>query len=113
MQRLFTYGTLCPGRENAHILADIEGQWAKAFVKGVVHVLDWGPDQGLPAIVLDPQAAKVSGYLLSSETLDAHWPRIDDFEGFQYQRVLVEVELESGEQRQAWIYAMNPKQDSA
>lgn len=113
MQRLFTYGTLCPGRENAHILADIDGQWCKAFVKGVVHVLDWGPDRGLTAIVLDQQADKVAGYLLSSEELEAHWPHIDAFEGFQYQRVEVEVELESGELLRAWIYVMQPKPDSA
>ena len=108
MSRLFTYGTLCPGRENAHILANIEGQWSKAFVNGVVHILDWGADCGLPAMVLDAQADAVSGYLLSSDALEKHWLRIDAFEGEQYQRVLADVQLESGERVSAWIYVMNP-----
>jgi hypothetical protein len=29
MNRLFVYGTLCPNRENAHILAAIGGEWKK------------------------------------------------------------------------------------
>ena len=106
MNRLFVYGTLCPGRENAHILQPIAGTWAKGSVHGVVHILDWGPDQGLPAIVLDSEAPKVQGYLFTTEKLVDHWARIDDFEGPQYERVPVQVELESGEQTQAWIYVM-------
>jgi gamma-glutamylcyclotransferase (GGCT)/AIG2-like uncharacterized protein YtfP len=107
MNRLFTYGTLRPGRENAHILTDIAGQWQKGFVRGVVHVLDWGPDHGLPAMILDDHAEKVEGDVLISDQLIHHWARIDEFEGFQYQRVRTDVELESGELIRAWIYIMN------
>ena len=108
MNQLFAYGTLRPGQPNAHILAEIGGEWQKAYVRGVVQTLDWGPDAGLPALVIDPQAAPVEGLLFSTEKLAEHWQMLDDFEGFQYQRVIVEVELESGEKVQAWTYQMHP-----
>lgn len=107
MNRLFAYGTLGPNRENAHIMANIDGVWQKAYVRGVIHTLDWGPDQGLPAIVLDSGAPQVAGFLFSSDELDQHWDRLDEFEGFQYERVQVEIQLETGEKLEAWTYQMN------
>ena len=69
-----------------------------------------GPDKGLFAIVLDPQAAAVEGYFFSSEKLTEHWDALDEFEGIQYQRVRVQGVLESGERVDAWTYEMKPKQ---
>ena len=63
MNQLFVYGTLCPNRENAHILGRIGGDWQKAAVHGTVHILDWGPDKGLPAIILNDKDSLVEGYL--------------------------------------------------
>ena len=97
MNQLFVYGTLRPNYENAHLLERIGGTWQKGYVHGVVHILDWGPDKGLFAIVLDPQAAAVEGYFFSSEKLT---------EGIQYQRVRVQGTLESGERVDAWTYEM-------
>ena len=37
MNRLFVYGTLCPNRENAHILGEIGGDWQPAMVHGTIH----------------------------------------------------------------------------
>ncbi len=107
MNQLFVYGTLCPNKANAHILEQIGGTWIKASVRGIIHILDWGPDQGLKAIVLDPQAEWVEGYLFSTEKLAENWQMLDDFEGFQYERVIVDVMLESGETVKAWTYQMN------
>lgn len=109
MNQLFVYGTLCPGRENQHILQSIGGEWLKGGVRGVVHTLDWGPDIGLPAIVLDSTASIVEGYVFKTEKLAQNWEMLDDFEGMQYERVKVDVELESGETVQAWIYVMKPR----
>ena len=108
MNQLFTYGTLRPGQANQHILGDLDGEWQKAYVRGVVNTLDWGPDEGLPALVIDAQAAQVEGLLFSTDELAHHWQMLDDFEGFQYQRVIVDVELELGEIVQAWTYQMHP-----
>ncbi|OCZ69371.1 gamma-glutamylcyclotransferase family protein [Acinetobacter pittii] len=107
MNQLFVYGTLCPNKANAHILEQIGGTWTKASVRGIIHILDWGLDQGLKAIVLDPQAEWVEGYLFSTEKLAENWQMLDDFEGFQYERVIVDVMLESGETVKAWTYQMN------
>ena len=106
MNRLFVYGTLCPNRENAHILGGIGGDWQQAFVHGTVHILDWGPDKGLPAIVLNQKDTLVAGYLFSTEKLQENWQMLDDFEGMQYQRVQTEVHLNSGEKILAWTYVM-------
>ncbi|MBN6514580.1 gamma-glutamylcyclotransferase family protein [Acinetobacter pittii] len=107
MNQLFVYGTLCPNKANAHILEQIGGMWTKASVRGIIRILDWGPDQGLKAIVLDPRAEWVEGYLFSTEKLAENWQMLDDFEGFQYERVIVDVMLESGETVKAWTYQMN------
>lgn len=110
MNQLFVYGTLCPNRENAHILGEIGGDWQKAAVHGTIHILDWGPDQGLPAIVLNEQDPLVDGYLFITEKLEQNWQMLDDFEGFQYERISVEVILESGEKTDAWTYVMKPQE---
>lgn len=106
MNHLFVYGTLCPERENAHWLENIGGTWNKAYIHGVVHILDWGPDKGLTAIKLDSTAPKVEGFIFSTEKLAQHWDALDEFEGIQYQRVQATVELETGEQATAWVYEM-------
>ncbi|KXZ68286.1 AIG2-like family protein [Acinetobacter venetianus] len=111
MNRLFVYGTLCPNRENAHILGAIEGEWQAAKVHGTIHILDWGPDKGLPAIVLNQQDPLVEGYLFSTDELEQNWPMLDEFEGFQYERVIAEVVLESGEKIDAWTYVMRLQQE--
>ena len=107
MNRLFVYGTLCPNRENSHILGNIGGDWQKALVHGTVHVLDWGPDKGLPAIVLNENDPLVDGYLFSTEKLEQNLQMLDDFEGVQYTRVQVKTILDTGEIVQAWTYVMN------
>ena len=106
MNQLFVYGTLCPNRENAHILGGIGGDWQKASVHGTIHILDWGPDKGLPALVLAEQDPLIMGYLFSTEKLEQNWQMLDDFEGFQYERVVVDVSVDSGEKIQAWTYVM-------
>ena len=106
MNRLFVYGTLCPNRENAHILGGIGGDWQNASVRGTVHILDWGPDKGLPAIVLNQQDTEVDGFLFSTDKLEQQWQMLDDFEWFQYERVVFDVSVDSGEKIQAWTYVM-------
>ena len=110
MNQLFVYGTLRPNYENAHLLERIGGTWQKGYVHGVVHILDWGPDKGLFAIVLDSKAPAVEGYLFCSEKLAEHWDVLDEFEGIQYQRVKVQGVLASGELVDAWTYEMKLKQ---
>ncbi len=45
--------------------------------------------------------------MFSTEKLAENWQMLDDFEGFQYQRVIADIKLESGEYIKAWTYQMN------
>lgn len=112
MEYLFVYGTLRPYHENAHLLERIGGTWLKGSVHGTVHILDWGPDQGLFALVLDAEAPAVEGYFFCSEHLATHWAMLDEFEGMQYQRVKVQGMTVSGERINAWTYEMNQQANS-
>lgn len=106
LEKLFVYGTLGPGRPNAHVLESVGGSWLEGSVKGRLLAEGWGAAQGYPAIIPDPQGEPVQGFIYSSENFSRHWQRLDDFEGPGYQRVTVEVELTDGSKTTAFIYAL-------
>jgi gamma-glutamylcyclotransferase (GGCT)/AIG2-like uncharacterized protein YtfP len=110
IQRLFVYGTLAPGRPNEHVLADIDGKWEPASVRGVLVQEGWGFEHGYPAIALDPAAPEVSGLLFVSEHLDEHWARLDEFEGIGYERVTVLAQGKDGPV-EAQVYVTAPASD--
>ncbi|MEM7084205.1 MAG: gamma-glutamylcyclotransferase family protein [Pseudomonadota bacterium] len=105
-ERLFVYGTLAPGRANHDTLADIEGTWLAATVRG--HLLDqgWGAKMGYPGIVPASDGAVVEGFVLSSSLLHTKWSMLDAFEGDAYRRESVAVTLETGEIVDAYVYAL-------
>ena len=103
MEKLFVYGTLCPGRSSAHILENIGGDWLAGWVKGVLHESGWGAAVGFPAIQLDAKGSPVHGYVFQSTSLAQHWPMLDEFEA-GYERVPVTVNTEKGDLVTAWIY---------
>lgn len=109
MKRLFVYGTLCPGRENAHILENIGGEWLAGSVNGTFYQRGWGAAADFPGIVLDEHGSDVPGYLFLSDQLDAHWPMLDAFED-GYDRVEVRVSAEDNRQYSAWIYQLQPQE---
>jgi gamma-glutamylcyclotransferase (GGCT)/AIG2-like uncharacterized protein YtfP len=108
MKRLFVYGTLCPGRSNAHILEEIGGEWQPGSVAGFYYERGWGAAADFPGIVLDERAPAVAGFLFLSQDLDAHWPLLDEFEE-GYDRVPVEVTTGEGQKITAWIYQLQPQ----
>lgn len=107
MDRLFIYGTLAPGRPNEHVLADVPGEWESAYVRGRLLQQGWGSSVGYPGIVLDERGEKVPGFIFSSEHLEEHWSRLDEFEGEEYERVLAYAELEDGTNVQVQIYVLS------
>ncbi|MBS0582100.1 MAG: gamma-glutamylcyclotransferase [Proteobacteria bacterium] len=109
--RLFVYGTLAPGRPNAHMLAPVPGEWQPATVRGTLFQEGWGAAVGFPGIVLDDRAEPVHGFVFTSPELGDHWSRLDEFEGDGYERVAVVAELANGERVQAQIYALREKPD--
>lgn len=104
--RLFVYGTLAPGRPNAHVLADVPGSWEPATVRGVLREEGWGAAIGYPGIVLDKLGGEVDGYIFSYEDLSAHWPQLDEFEGDGYERVVTSATREDGTVVEVQIYAL-------
>ena len=107
IHRLFVYGTLAPGRPNAHLLADVPGQWQPATVTGTLRQEGWGAEVGYPGIVLDERGDEVEGFLFSSERLAERWAELDAFEGEGYARVLTPVRLGDGTGVEAYIYSLS------
>lgn len=110
MKRLFVYGTLCPGRANAHILEEIGGEWLAGHVTGTFYERGWGAAADFPGIVLDKNGPRVNGYLFLSNHLEAHWPMLDEFEE-GYDRVEVDVTTVEGQQVTAWVYQLQPQKE--
>ena len=106
INNLFIYGTLAPGRPNEHVLADVEGQWQEASVRGFLREEGWGAELGFPGIDLDPEGPIVDGFLFSSQHLAEHWQRLDAFEGSAYERVVTVATLPDGSGLAAYIYAL-------
>lgn len=104
---LFVYGTLCPGRENAHLLENMGGEWLPGFVKGTFYERGWGAAADFPGVVLDENGRNVPGYLFISGKLDSHWPMLDEFEE-GYDRVTVSVTTAESQQITAWVYQLQP-----
>lgn len=105
--RLFVYGTLAPGRPNAHVLAPLGGTWQRGTVRGQLLPDGWGAAAGYPALVPDISGEEVAGLLFTAAELPAHWARIDAFEGPGYVRVPIAVVLEDGTSVEAFVYALS------
>ena len=107
IQRLFVYGTLAPGRPNEHVLADLGGIWEPAHITGRLWEQGWGAALGYPGIVLDEQGAdRVDGLVFTSEELDQHWQRLDEFEGEGYRRVVTSATLADGGVVETYVYVL-------
>ena len=94
--RLAVYGTLAPGRRNHGMLAPLNGTWTHGTINGHRLEAGWGNTYGYPGVRLDPNGDDIDVQIFASGELPAHWERLDDFEGTEYERVLVEVRAESG-----------------
>lgn len=110
--KLFVYGTLCPGRPNEHILNNIGGSWEKASVTGKLHNEGWGSAMGYPGITLDKDGEEIEGFLFSSAKIVDHWSELDEFEGDGYERVLTSVEINKSTFTDAYIYTLKRAKNS-
>ena len=106
MERLFIYGSLQPGGPNEHVLADLDGTWEPAALKGRLIEAGWGASMGFPGLVIDDEGTEIRGHVLSSTELTAKWAHLDEFEGEEYERVTAVVTLDSGIQIEASVYAL-------
>lgn len=108
IEKLFIYGTLGPGQPNEYLMTDIGGTWTPASTKGTLLKEGWGADLGYPGIIPDEAAGIVRGHLFQSENLQHHWNRLDEFEGEEYERVVITVTLADGTTTKAYVYAIHP-----
>jgi gamma-glutamylcyclotransferase (GGCT)/AIG2-like uncharacterized protein YtfP len=99
LDRLAVYGTLAPGEPNHDQLAACPGTW----VRGTVH--GWRGERAFPVFTFDPAGPAVTVHVLHSAMLPAHWARLDAFEGDDYVRLPVPVELADGTCVVANLYA--------
>jgi len=107
MEKLFIYGTLAPGESNHGVVENIPGHWEAARIKGTLFKQGWGTDLKAPAVIPSENGEDVNGYLFSSKQLSEHWAMLDEFEGSEYKRVLVQATKDSGETVEAFVYALN------
>lgn len=103
--RLFVYGTLKPGHENAHLLEPIGGTWQRGSVLGFLKPPGTEPGQLYPALTLDDHGVEVRGFVFSSARLPQHWRRLDEFEAADdYARVITTARLDDGSTVEAFVY---------
>lgn len=103
--RLAIYGTLAPGQPNHRVVAHYGGSWAQGTVEGTLCSAGWGAAFGAPALVWQPGESRVPVHLLEAEQLESAWSTLDDFEGTDYLRILVPVDLRE-ETQVANLYAL-------
>ncbi len=87
--RLAVYGSLMPGEKNHPFLSDMKGRWMRGLVEGTLGNADWKTGTGYPTFEWKPGKSQVHVHVLESTELSDHWARLDDFEGDDYQRMLV------------------------
>ncbi|HEY9733026.1 MAG TPA: gamma-glutamylcyclotransferase [Drouetiella sp.] len=93
---LAVYGTLAPGRENYHIVEPLGGEWTDGLIEGDLQETGWGATLGYPAFRPRTGGTILKIKVLRSDALPQGWKEVDDFEGPEYERILVPV-YESGE----------------
>lgn len=103
--RLAVYGTLAPGQPNHHVIAGAGGAWLDGAVRGRLQTGDRGSALGFPGLIPDLSADVVPVKLLVSDGLPSHWAALDEFEGADYARVPIKVDV-GGTMVDAWVYAL-------
>ena len=105
IERLAVYGSLQPGGSNHGQLAGLKGDWRRGTVRGWLVDSGWGAAVGYPGLRPDPEGPEVAVQVFASPDLASHWARLDAFEGDEYERMPVRVDL-GGDVVEAQLYAL-------
>jgi gamma-glutamylcyclotransferase (GGCT)/AIG2-like uncharacterized protein YtfP len=97
-ERLIVYGSLAPGESNAFILSGLIGEWYRCTIRG--HL---GRYRGFRSFRYDPQGPEHTAWLLESAELPRILPDLDDFEGEEYERIIIPAEV-NGRMVMAQVY---------
>lgn len=106
-ERLAVYGSLAPGREYHHVVEPLGGVWSAGVVEGDLTQYGWGAAIGHAALRVRAGGPGVPVRVLSSSALPAAWPRLDEFEGAEYRRVLVPVWSQGAAEGRALLTVAN------
>lgn len=104
VERLIVYGTLAPGAPNHGQLRSIAGHWRQGWIHGDLLPEGWGSANGYPALRWRPAGPRVPAWLLESREMPAHWERIDEYEGGDYQRRPIPFETAGGGTIEGYCY---------
>jgi gamma-glutamylcyclotransferase (GGCT)/AIG2-like uncharacterized protein YtfP len=87
----------------------IQGVWKKAKIQGKVERKGWGAELGFPGFRVGTKndQSNIDAFVFLSSELNHHWPRLDDFEGPEYRRILAKYKSEDGKTGVGYIYAIN------
>ena len=86
--RLIVYGSLAPGEANAFLLAGLPGEWHRCRIRG--HL---GNYRGFKSFRYDPRGPEHPAWLLISAELPGVIPDLDDFEGEEYERIIIPAKV--------------------
>jgi gamma-glutamylcyclotransferase (GGCT)/AIG2-like uncharacterized protein YtfP len=89
-ERLIVYGTLMPGGQYHHLMADLAADWEKCTIRGRL-----GTYHGYPSFKWNPAGESHPAWLVTSAGLPAKFRELDDFEGDVYLRRLIPAEAGS------------------
>jgi len=93
--RLIVYGSLAPGGANAFLLAGLIGEWYRCRIRG--HM---GHYRSFKSFKYNPQGPEHSAWLFESADLPRVLPDLDDFEGEEYERIIIPAQV-----RDQWVMA--------
>src|SRR5580765_816728 len=97
LPRLAVYGSPAPGRETHYLLAKYPGTWSRGRVRGGVINAGWGAAGGYLGLIPRDDGPWVAVQVFESESLTDAWRELDEFEGSEYQRVLIAVYSEDAD----------------
>lgn len=104
LERLIVYGTLAPGAPNHGEVRSITGHWRQGWIHGDLLPEGWGSANGYPALRWRQAGPRVPAWLLESREMPAHWKRLDDYEGAEYQRRPIPFEIPGGGTAEGYCY---------
>ncbi len=94
-EKLIVYGSLAPGGSNAFMFKGVEGSWHRCRIWG--RMLHW---RGFKSFKWDPKGPEHEAWLFASAALPQIFPGLDDFEGDEYQRLVIPARVGD-----AWVLA--------
>ena len=100
------YGSLAPGKENHGFIKHLKGVWKHGVVLGRLEHKGWGSRMGFPGFRKSNDPKSIEVQILFSLELPVYWDQLDEFEGDEYVRELIEFTLKDGDKGCGYLYAL-------